>query len=219
MNSDGMIRRLPRSTSLLPVLTSGAIATICASIASTKPVQMNWFSAIAHLIIFLLPAAWGAFLFVFAVNRVFKSNKDLIKKYYWRIMSVASFLGITLASLLVPIDVFAQRVATGGGTSGKCSSLAFLQAMGNLTQNTFSGLASGSSSTGGASFDLASQACGLLLLFVWLIVFICFIGCISTARDLYDNQGRGWGQAGQNLIIPVFFLVSVFSVFTMFGIA
>lgn len=214
--SDGMLLGSSPKGSLFPALISGGAASVLASIATAKGVHLSWFSAFCHFGIFLLPVFWAAFIFLVAVNQILRSKKSLIKKYYWRIMGSAVFTGIALASLLVPVDVFAQPAPAGGG--GKCSSLAFLAALGTLTQNTFSGLATGNS-TGGANVDLASQACGLLLLFVWLIVVVCFIGCIGTVINLYDSRGGGWGQAGQNLIIPAFFIVSVLSMFAMFGVA
>jgi len=197
---------------------SGGAATVLASIACTQPTHLNWFSAIARTVIWLLPVFWSVALFLIGAEYFLRRHKDWVKKFYWQMTGFSLFFGAILASLLVPSNAFAQVVSGGAGGGNKCSSLGFLQALGTLTTNTFSNLATGASASGSTA-DLPSQGCQFILMLLWVLVFGSFAALIQVGFQLYQRGGGGWGEAGHALIVPVFLVVCCLSMLNMFGLA
>lgn len=168
----------------------------------------------SNQILALLGAVWGA-IFLIAGFDLFsdKVKRKIVKHHYWKAIGVAVFSGFGVASLLVPLDAFAQAT----DVSGKCSTLGFLTSLGTLTTRTFSGLSNGS----GSDTDLSSRVCGLILLLVWALCFAIVAAALATAINMY-SAGRGggmWSEAGNNLAIPAFIVLMTLTAFEILGIS
>jgi hypothetical protein len=176
----------------------GAIATITAVASQSDS------------LLILTASTWSALLFVYGL-KFFVPNKAALKKFYWRVVGAASVYSFGVASLLVPLNASAQATA-----SGKCSSLGFLNALGTLTTNAFTGLTTGSTSTTGT--NIVEQICGLGMVILWILVFGSVAAIIMLAIRMYNAGSAGWGEAGQTLAVPVFIVAVILAMFTLYGV-